>query len=45
MGLYITRTIVELLGGTIRVQSQPGQGAAFTVDLPRESPSGTPSTG
>ncbi|MDC0711096.1 CHASE domain-containing protein [Stigmatella sp. ncwal1] len=45
LGLYITRTIVELLGGTIRVQSQPGQGAAFTVDLPREPPSGTPSTG
>ncbi|ADO75550.1 Sensor protein [Stigmatella aurantiaca DW4/3-1] len=41
LGLYITRTIVELLGGTIRVQSEPGQGAAFTVDLPREPPSGT----
>jgi PAS domain S-box-containing protein len=36
LGLYITRTIVEALGGTIRVQSEPGQGAAFTVELPRE---------
>ncbi|WP_225412611.1 CHASE domain-containing protein [Stigmatella hybrida] len=44
LGLYITRTIVELLGGTIRVQSQPGQGAAFTVELPRQPPPGTPST-
>lgn len=38
LGLYITRTIVEALGGTIRVDSQPGQGACFTVELPRESP-------
>ncbi len=36
LGLYITRNIVEALGGTIRVQSQPGQGACFTVELPRE---------
>jgi signal transduction histidine kinase len=38
LGLYITRTIVEALGGTIRVQSEPGQGACFTVELPREPP-------
>jgi signal transduction histidine kinase len=38
LGLYITRTIVEALGGTIRVDSQPGQGACFTVELPREPP-------
>jgi PAS domain S-box-containing protein len=36
LGLYITRTIVEALGGTIRVRSEPGQGACFTVELPRE---------
>jgi PAS domain S-box-containing protein len=36
LGLYITRTIVEALGGTIRVESQPAQGAVFTVELPRE---------
>ncbi len=36
LGLYITRTIVEALGGTIRVESQPNQGAVFTVELPRE---------
>jgi signal transduction histidine kinase len=36
LGLYITRTIVEALGGTIRVQSEPLQGAVFTVEFPRE---------
>ncbi|WP_224247499.1 CHASE domain-containing protein [Hyalangium gracile] len=38
LGLYITRTILEALGGTIRVKSEPGQGACFTVELPREPP-------
>ncbi|MDY7225951.1 CHASE domain-containing sensor histidine kinase [Hyalangium rubrum] len=34
LGLYITRTILESLGGTIRVQSEPGQGALFTAEFP-----------
>lgn len=34
LGLYITRTIVEALEGSIQVQSTPGQGATFTVELP-----------
>ena len=38
LGLYITRTIVEALSGTIRVESQPDQGACFTVELPSEPP-------
>jgi signal transduction histidine kinase len=34
LGLYITRKIVELYGGTIRVKSVPGQGTTFFVALP-----------
>lgn len=34
LGLYITRQIVEQHGGRIRVESQPGAGAAFYVSLP-----------
>jgi PAS domain S-box-containing protein len=38
MGLYIVRQIVEAHGGQIRAESQPDAGAAFVVDLPRETP-------
>jgi PAS domain S-box-containing protein len=34
LGLYITQQIVQAMGGTIRVESQPGQGATFNVYLP-----------
>ncbi|PTL79536.1 ATP-binding protein [Vitiosangium sp. GDMCC 1.1324] len=34
LGLYITRTIVEAMSGSIRVESMPGQGATFRVVLP-----------
>jgi signal transduction histidine kinase len=34
LGLYITRRIVEGHGGTIRVESQVGQGSTFTLTFP-----------
>ena len=34
LGLYITRRIVEAHGGTVQVDSVPGAGAAFTINLP-----------
>ncbi|WP_158501591.1 ATP-binding protein [Vitiosangium sp. GDMCC 1.1324] len=37
LGLYITRQIVEALGGTVYVRSAPGAGATFTVELPRQA--------
>jgi signal transduction histidine kinase len=38
IGLYITRGIVEQHGGTIEVHSTAGEGASFTVRLPRTQP-------
>jgi signal transduction histidine kinase len=35
LGLWIVRQIVEASGGTISVDSRPGAGSTFTVDLPR----------
>ncbi len=33
LGLFIVRTIVEGLGGTLRLKSKPSEGSTFTVDL------------
>jgi PAS domain S-box-containing protein len=35
LGLWICRQIVEGMGGAIRLESAPGQGATFLVELPR----------
>ncbi|WP_368670506.1 ATP-binding protein [Myxococcus sp. AM011] len=34
LGLYVARTLVEAMEGVIRVDSKPGEGAIFTVELP-----------
>ncbi|MCO4747820.1 MAG: response regulator [Proteobacteria bacterium] len=33
LGLHITRSIIDLMGGELRLVSRPGAGATFTVDL------------
>jgi len=37
LGLAITKRFCEMLGGTISVESQPGEGATFTICLPAVS--------
>lgn len=38
LGLYLTRHLVEALGGSIHASSEPGKGSTFEVDLPLASP-------
>jgi signal transduction histidine kinase len=45
LGLAICRQLTAALGGTISVQSQPGQGSTFYVRLPRDgAPAGATSS-
>lgn len=37
LGLALSRALAELMGGTLTVQSTPGQGARFTLSLPRRA--------
>jgi signal transduction histidine kinase len=38
LGLYVTKRLVEHLGGDIAVASTPGEGSVFTVTLPVSPP-------
>jgi signal transduction histidine kinase len=37
LGLALSRRLVQLHGGTLTVQSEPGRGSAFTARFPRQS--------
>ena len=35
LGLSIARTLTHAMGGTLRVDSTPGEGSRFVLELPR----------
>ena len=36
LGMSITKSIIDMMGGTITVESEPGAGSKFTVEVPFE---------
>lgn len=44
LGLAICRRLAALMGGSVNVESESGQGSIFTAILPLQTPTGTPQT-
>jgi anti-sigma regulatory factor (Ser/Thr protein kinase) len=38
LGLYISRRLARAMGGELSVESEPGKGARFTLEVPRKRP-------
>jgi hypothetical protein len=38
LGLALVKAFIEMHGGTVTVESQPGEGTTFTLTLPPEPP-------
>ena len=38
LGLAITKSLCEIMGGNVEVESTPGQGSVFTIHLPAKLP-------
>ncbi len=45
LGLAISRRLCEMMGGEISVESEPGKGTTFRVDLPAQPPTDATGTG
>jgi signal transduction histidine kinase len=40
LGLFLTRSVLDFLGGSLRIQSAPGAGTQVTLTLPVTHPGG-----
>ncbi|MHB8693550.1 MAG: hybrid sensor histidine kinase/response regulator [Solirubrobacteraceae bacterium] len=44
LGLALSKRMIEAMGGTVSVESEPGKGAAFTLELDPAEPTRLPAT-